>query len=175
MSSDLKGIVEEPESYFNNKGVEADAAVDNLVLTHGWRRFTWENLLTNKQPLYKFLPEYEGHLLSGRIINKITEKPGRDVLGFLSVPGPLFHLYTALSGNDGSIYFNTSNFYGSRLIVGQTNRLDTDSLRLDVANPFSEDFSSLKASPFSSNQIAARQLLDKSISMQVQNAYTGKN
>jgi hypothetical protein len=174
MSSDLKGIVESPESYLDNTGVEAEAAVDNLMLTHGWRKFKWEDVLASKKPLYTFLPEYEGHLVGGKIINKYTNLPGRNVPGFLSVPGPLFHLYTALSKSDGSIYFNTSNFFGSGLIVGQTNKLSSDSFRLDISNPFSEEYSSVKAPSFNPLQISPRHLLNKSIQMQVQNVYNGE-
>lgn len=174
MSSDLKGIVEAPEYYFDNNGAEVDAGVDNLMLTHGWRKFKWDEVLGNKKPAYTFLPEYEGHLVGGKIINKYTNSSGRDVPGYLSVPGPLFHLYTALSGQDGGIYFNTSNFFGSTLIVGQTNRLASDSFRLDISNPFSEEYSSIKAPSFSALQISPRQLLNKSVHMQVQNVYSGE-
>ena len=48
LSSDLKGKVESPEYYFANINAETDRLLDNLMLTHGWRRFRWEDVLQNK-------------------------------------------------------------------------------------------------------------------------------
>lgn len=174
MNSELKGIIESPEYYFNNSGAEVNEATDNLMLTHGWRRFKWEDVLENKKPLFKFLPEYEGHIVSGKIVNKSNEKPGQRIPGFLSVPGPLFQLYTAKSSLDGSIYFNTRNFYGQRLIVGQTENLEADSFRLDISSPFSEDFASSLLPSFNNSQALSAMVLKRSINMQVQNVYAGE-
>ncbi|HEY0108121.1 MAG TPA: hypothetical protein VGB67_00770, partial [Fibrella sp.] len=44
-TSDLRGSVESPGYYLSQTGPEADAALDNLLLTHGWRRFRWDAVL----------------------------------------------------------------------------------------------------------------------------------
>jgi len=45
MNSDLKCTIYEPNFYFNPEEEKADKALDYVMLTHGWRRFDWENVL----------------------------------------------------------------------------------------------------------------------------------
>lgn len=45
MSSDLKGTIEEPNFYFDPKEEKASKALDYVLLTHGWRRYDWNDLL----------------------------------------------------------------------------------------------------------------------------------
>src|SRR6202000_3078157 len=42
LASDLKGRIESPEYYFDHP--EDNQAIDNLMLTHGWRRFKWADV-----------------------------------------------------------------------------------------------------------------------------------
>ena len=52
LSSDLKGPIEFPQYYFENSA-EVAKATDNLMLTQGWRRFKWEDVL-KILPLFYF-------------------------------------------------------------------------------------------------------------------------
>ena len=63
LTSELKGAIESQEYYFENSGTEAEKVADNLMLTQGWRRFKWEDVLKNTKPSFPFLP-----YLSGRIM-----------------------------------------------------------------------------------------------------------
>ncbi|MFN0204000.1 MAG: MG2 domain-containing protein, partial [Bacteroidia bacterium] len=44
VESDLKGKVEEPNFYFDKKEEKAPLALDYLLMTTGWRRFTWKEV-----------------------------------------------------------------------------------------------------------------------------------
>lgn len=48
LTSDLHGTVEQPGYYFRNQKPDTRQALDNLLLTQGWRRFVWKPLLANK-------------------------------------------------------------------------------------------------------------------------------
>jgi hypothetical protein len=48
LSSDLKGRIQSPGYYFTNSGAEVKETLDNLMLTQGWTRFRWEDILRNK-------------------------------------------------------------------------------------------------------------------------------
>jgi hypothetical protein len=76
LSSDLKGEVEKPGYYFLNQEASTIEALDILMLTQGWRRFSWQQLLTEKEPQeLKYNPE-EGLVLSGRVVSAdMPEKP----------------------------------------------------------------------------------------------------
>lgn len=49
LSADLKGEIYEPNFYFDPKESKADTALDYVLLTHGWRRFEWQNLLQEER------------------------------------------------------------------------------------------------------------------------------
>ncbi|QIL76112.1 MG2 domain-containing protein [Hymenobacter sp. HDW8] len=50
LTSDLQGYVENPGYYFQNKTPETEQALDHLLLTQGWRRFVWKEILADKKP-----------------------------------------------------------------------------------------------------------------------------
>ncbi|WP_448633735.1 hypothetical protein [Pedobacter panaciterrae] len=49
LSSDIKGYIEKPNYYFHNPTDETRANLDILMLTQGYRRFVWKDLISNKQ------------------------------------------------------------------------------------------------------------------------------
>lgn len=55
LTSDLKGYIEQPNYYFNKSNVEVSKNLDYLMLTQGWRRFKWSNVIedTNEPLTYK--------------------------------------------------------------------------------------------------------------------------
>lgn len=48
LMSDLKGYIEKPNSYFLNSDSLNARNLDNLMLTQGWRRFSWKEQLSKK-------------------------------------------------------------------------------------------------------------------------------
>lgn len=57
LSSDLKGYVYNPAYYFSGEEDSIKQHLDLVMMTHGWRRFKWENLLANQWPVLNNLPE----------------------------------------------------------------------------------------------------------------------
>src|SRR5215204_4702065 len=171
LDSDLKGIVESPDYYFTNTGKEADEAIDNLMLTYGWRTFNWNDTLISKKPSIKFLPEYEGHIVNGRVMQKKTSKPGKNIAGFLSVPGKQFAFSNAISDANGQIRFVIKDFFGTEDVIVQTDFKKDSLYRIDVVNPFSEDTLSTPVAPFDLSQDHKNFLVMRSIGIQSQNVY----
>ncbi|WP_270089670.1 carboxypeptidase-like regulatory domain-containing protein [Sphingobacterium sp. SYP-B4668] len=64
LTSDLKGYIENPNYYFNTKNVDRLEALDVLLMTQGFRRFSYPDILAEKLPQLNFLPE-QGISLSG--------------------------------------------------------------------------------------------------------------
>lgn len=58
MSSELKGKIEEPDFYFKADEPLADAALDLVMMTHGWRRYKWEEVLAYTQEDWKKKVKY---------------------------------------------------------------------------------------------------------------------
>lgn len=57
LSSDLKGYVYNPAYYFSSDADSVQQHLDLVMMTNGWRRFKWENLLANKWPEIKQQPD----------------------------------------------------------------------------------------------------------------------
>ena len=72
LQQDIKEKVEEPAFYFNEKEPKADKALDYLLLTAGWRRFTWEKLMNDNIPAVAYLGERA--IISGTVIDASTGK-----------------------------------------------------------------------------------------------------
>jgi hypothetical protein len=174
LSSDLKGNIESPDYYFKNTDAAANEALDNLMLTQGWSRFAWTDILKNKKPEFKFLPEYNGPIVNAKITNTITNTPQNNMIAYLGIPGKRVQLYAAQSDTTGSLIFNMKDFYGPGEIVIETNTLHDTSIRIDVMNPFSDQYSKIKLPEFNLTPAMQSTIEDDNLSMQVQNIYNGE-
>ncbi|MBX2843891.1 MAG: hypothetical protein KTR26_19115 [Flammeovirgaceae bacterium] len=67
-TSDIKGTIRNPEHYCDNI-VEKKSEIDLLLMTQGWRRFSWENLTGNQEFKVKYPPELHAPIISGKIKN----------------------------------------------------------------------------------------------------------
>lgn len=172
LRSDLRGNIDSA-AYYMNTGAEADAALDNLMLSQGWRRFQWDNILNNKTPSFTFLPEHDGHLITGKMSSTVAGAPLKDVVAYLSVPGKRVQLFAANSDSTGKITFNTTQLYGPGEIVAQTNTERDSAYRIDIFSPFSEQVSAYSEPEFQLLPAMRRAVEEHSLAVQVQNTYSG--
>ena len=172
LTSDIAGEVESPGFYFtDNPGV--DIAVDNLMLTQGWRRFRWNDILNDQNSFIKFLPEYNGHLISATI--KDHGKAVSQSNAFLSIPGHPFGFYVSKTDTNGLVQFEIKNYYGNGYIIAGP-QTQTDSFyKVDILSPYSGSTTGKRSLPYTLSTGMKEQLLNRSINMQVQNIYSGEN
>jgi hypothetical protein len=84
LTSDLKGYVEKPNYYFTKETDEVNKALDNLMLTQGYRRFTWKEIANTVKNKPLFDVEGLGFKVSGRVTT-LGNKPLADgVVSLLS-------------------------------------------------------------------------------------------
>jgi hypothetical protein len=173
LSSDLKGHIESPSFYFNGSPM-AKEAMENLMLTQGWRRFKWDDVLQEKAPAAAFIAEHSGHIISGKVVSSVNGRPVRDVEAYLSIPGRNSNFRVAESDSLGRIRFDVQHMKGSVEVIVQTDPLGMDTLtRVEINNPFSEQYSATTLPPFYLTAANENLLTDQSIGVQVQNAYAG--
>jgi hypothetical protein len=171
LSSDLRGNVESPAYYFTNTNEETTRALDNLMLTHGWRRFKWDNVLTFDKPSFSFIPEYDGHIIPAVLVQKDSSGiMAKNIESFLSVPGKYFQFYSAESNERGEVKFHTKNLYGKQELFAQAGAKNKN-YRIDIKSPFSESYSSRPLPSFSLQNISGIALQTKSVNAQAQKAY----
>ncbi|GAB3931429.1 carboxypeptidase-like regulatory domain-containing protein [Mucilaginibacter myungsuensis] len=74
LSSDIKGYIEKPNYYFMKDDEPTNTALDNLMLTQGYRRFKWTEIekLANSKPAFEL--ENVGTTISGKV-QTLTHKP----------------------------------------------------------------------------------------------------
>jgi len=165
ISSDLAGI----DYDFTHLD---EQTIDLIMLTAGWRRFRWDNILN---PDFKneigHQPELNGHLIKGKVLARKSQQPASYVKAYLSIPGKKAQIYGGLSDKNGIIFFEPHDFYQKNQIVVQTKN---DSLyQLSIENPFSEDYMDWQWTDFKLEEKFADQLNQRSVNVQVQNTYYG--
>jgi hypothetical protein len=74
MTSDLKGYVYNPAWYFKDTAKATIDAIDLVMLTNGWSRFTWQKLLNNDMPELKY-PYEQGMSLKGTAVTNTGRYP----------------------------------------------------------------------------------------------------
>ncbi|MES2371249.1 MAG: hypothetical protein V4557_01635 [Bacteroidota bacterium] len=171
LQSDLKGNIESPAYYFTEQDDAVTEAADNLMLTQGWRRFRWESVQQKQTAEAEYLPETEGHIINGRIIDKRNGQGAENITAYLSVPTEKSLFSNSVSGKNGVTRFNIKNFYGGSDIVVQTNNTTDSNYRIDIANPFSEKYSERTSPVFTLSESRSHLLQSRSLQSQVINAY----
>ncbi|WP_373515927.1 TonB-dependent receptor plug domain-containing protein [Persicitalea sp.] len=73
LEADLRGAIEQPAGYFDRSNPNADRYLDLLLMTQGWRRFRWEDVLTDQalEPAY-FVEQ--GITLTGKLVRNNSKR-----------------------------------------------------------------------------------------------------
>ncbi|PTX21042.1 MG2 domain-containing protein [Pontibacter mucosus] len=173
LTSDLKGSVENPGYYFSGAGATDRQAMDNLMLTHGWSRFKWESMIGKQPAPLQYLPEYNGHLIQGKVTHRATGAPAPGIATYLSSPGKHIRLYNTISGTDGRVTFEAVNFFGERDIVVQSDFTKDSTYHFEIFSPFSDKYSTRKLPALNLTEQLAQELTLRHVQTQVQHAFVG--
>ncbi len=68
LNNELRGEIKNPAYYFTNKNIKTQYHLDLLMLTQGWRRFSWKSLLNHTPKTIAYAPE-QGIVEQGVILN----------------------------------------------------------------------------------------------------------
>ena len=173
LTSDLKGKIESPGYYFDHP--EDGQAIDDLMMSHGWRRFRWEEVLHRITPSFDFPPEYNGAIISGKVTDtRPGAGPAKFVQWYLSVPGTRTQFASAFCDSTGQRRFEMKDFYGGQEVIVQTDPFADSVFRVDVTNPFSEKYADGLLPPFLLPSYDSAVVAEKSLAMQVLNRYGGE-
>ncbi len=131
LSSDLKGFIEEPNYYFTDINDAKIRQLDILLLTQGWRRFEWKNILSNSYPNLVYHPETNMEI-SGRV----KALNGKPVIGgkvtLFSSSGDVF-LMDRLTDAKGEFKFQNLTFSDStKFIVQARNEKDRKNVEIEL-------------------------------------------
>jgi hypothetical protein len=168
LSSDLVGEIESPSYYLSNA---TSQEFDNLMLTHGWRRFAWKEITQPSARSPKYLPELEGPILTGKLYNEI-DVPAANTPTFLTNASNAIKVHSFRSGKDGDIRYVLDNIEGATKLYLQTDFTRDSLFRFAIDNPF---FNTQKRYNTPALSISANQtntIISRSVSMQVEDIYS---
>jgi hypothetical protein len=169
LNADLRGEIESPAFYISDSP-EVAQATDNLMLTHGWRRFTWHDVLAEDKKDYAYIPEFHGHVIRG-VVTDPSGNPATTVRTYLTSPSQNIQLYPAISKGNGEIKFEMKDFSGPRRIIVQTNsNLDSTS-QIKILSPFFDAFIEHNYPPLILKPSHEQDILSRSVALQVQDVF----
>jgi len=103
LQSELKGRIKNINQYFEKDNAQSRTLFDLLLLTHGWRRFTWQQVLA-QQPLDLKYPKEKSFSLAGQI-RKTGQKKPVSANVFLNILDDENYAFNHLTtGEDGLFY-----------------------------------------------------------------------
>lgn len=116
LTSDIKGYVHHPGYYFSSEADSVVAHLDLVMMTHGWRRFKWEDALAGKFPVIKNIPS-DYITISGKVNGLMrTELVQKELTGILEANGKqqFLNIPVTTAGQfavEGLLFFDTARLY----------------------------------------------------------------
>lgn len=133
LTSELKGYIEKPNYYFISKDDGAAGNLDILMLTQGYRRLSYRNIIANKVPQIAVFPEQNGLEISGVLRNNTGMTIAKGYLR-LQIPSKNFYAETT-TDMVGNYRFSKLNFNDSaKVIINGRNNVNGKNLSV-TANP----------------------------------------
>jgi hypothetical protein len=120
LNSDLKGLVEDDFIRFFQPGNNGDIDVDPLLLTHGWRKFNWNDVLAGDLPEITYGTR-RGLSIGGRLIDPARNESLRNYPVNLRVLGDYDDTLTTRTERNGVFAF-TGLFYEGQVNIQLSSR-----------------------------------------------------
>lgn len=134
LTSELKGYIEQADYYFDNANEKTRADLDALMLTQGYRKFTWQQVLNGTPPANKPIPE-TAIGISGTLISLKNNTPvARGTVNLVSPNnGPLFSEQTDINGRFAfkGILFPDS----TRFMLNATDSTGKNNVKINIDKP----------------------------------------
>ena len=171
VASDIKGYVHNPGYYFSSEADSVAKHLDLVMMTNGWRRFKWEDVLAQKWPEIRHQPDnyitFNG-VVSG--LNK-SELVNQELTGFIILKNSGQQMMNIPVERDGKFsvpglfYYDTAKLYYQ--FNNDKNKVLTTKAIIDIKNNFLQKIPSFGADPVWSTQIFRpdKILLDRNIQM----------
>jgi hypothetical protein len=174
LTADLKGSVEDPGYYLRDSSQVGQEAADNLMLTHGWSRFRWSQVLAGRPPALPYPPELNGPLVRGQVLTA-SGAPAAGITAYLAAPSRAVRFYTASSNPAGMVQFEPKEAYGPRTYTLQTDWRRDSTYQLTLLSPYSARFAATPVlAPLTLDPGLTADLTHRHVQAQLQTAYYGR-
>ena len=124
LNSDLEGTLENAGYFFEEDSYARKYLLDILMLTHGWRRFVWKDLLEQKvSPHVRFPPE-QGLMVTGKTTSFNNQYQPKKTMTTLSIFDS--ELYQERKATNAQGRFSYGPFYFRDSVEAIINAVDID-------------------------------------------------
>lgn len=76
LSSELKGNINNPAYYFSSNADSVAHFLDLVMLTNGWRKYKWDDIVAGKLPQFKYARDSDYLQISGKVFGSSFERNG---------------------------------------------------------------------------------------------------
>jgi hypothetical protein len=118
LNADVRGYIHNPGFYFS----QADSAsfyLDLVMMTHGWRKFKWKQVLAGSFAEIKYKPE-SSIIVDGEIKGLAQkEMQDKEIIGLIQLSSGKRHFLSSAIQPDGKFSFSNLAFYDSAKLYYQ--------------------------------------------------------
>jgi hypothetical protein len=120
LQSELKGRINDIGQYFRVNNAKTNTLLDLLLMTHGWRKFSWQDVLAQRLPDIAYPPE-EHLSFSGKVTKYEKEAPVKADVQLSILSADNFTVLNLTTGEDGLFNFNGFDFKDTTEVMLQAN------------------------------------------------------
>lgn len=120
---------------------------------------------------FPYPPEFKGHFIKGKMLDRNTRMPSKNIVGYLSVVDDIQSFYTSRTDASGNIIFLVSKLNSGDSIVVQTDSYYDREHQIEIESPFSNSFAKQKSSSFTAVTSFPATVLEQSINAQATALY----
>ncbi|GAB5554257.1 MAG: Plug domain-containing protein [Saprospiraceae bacterium] len=120
LQSDLKGYLPNIHQYFSENTTKTRVLLDYVLLTHGWSRFKWQEILDREAPPIEFLP-LEKFEIAGRVTKPKSDNAVKANIFLSILYDEEFSSIDFTTEDDGFFYFKGFDFKDTTDVMIQAN------------------------------------------------------
>ncbi len=129
LGSEIKGKVEKPEFYFNPEEPRAEKALNYLLLTQGWRRYYWNEILKmNYNVLY---PAERIGSITGTVRDKRTGEPIKAEVIVIELENHK-RILKVNSTNQGRFRFENADASSHIQVLARSNEINISDIYIEI-------------------------------------------
>ena len=121
LTSDIKGCVNNPGYYFESHNSQAANHLDLVMLTNGWRRFEWKDVLADKFPEITY-SRMGGNSISGIVCGNTVDQKFPDNRVSLSIPAKFNMKFETVTDKMGRFDFPVLDYDDSVYVKIETTK-----------------------------------------------------
>ncbi|MBY0481145.1 MAG: hypothetical protein K2Q21_07305 [Chitinophagaceae bacterium] len=124
LSSDLKGYIHQPAYYFSNDNETIDEQLDLVMLTHGWRKYKWDEIAKRQLPLITYPIDSDYLQIKGNVTlnsQMVNFKPNQSITLIMQAKDSSKQYFYVPVKPDGSFRQRGVIFFDSSKVFYQLN------------------------------------------------------